>query len=185
MQIEHHVGIVSQQHQRALQRGVFIHRVPGRQTLAPGCANHFEVVVDVLPQETFDFLRDLLMMNRKMAVVVAPTAQLETSTQCTHDVLAQPRRIGHGHQNDFVLQPIGFFQGDQVSAHNRRHQHGGDFISVQRGLDVNLAALSGRSVMLAVDVPAAAVCRLKQWVFAMFHKVKLSSSKVGRPLGQS
>jgi hypothetical protein len=60
-------------------------------------------------------------------------------------LLVEADGVGHRHQDDLAAQPALGLQRAQALFEVPGHQHAGQFVGVQRGLDVDLAPAVGRA----------------------------------------
>ncbi len=123
----------------------------------------------VVSQAGFDIIADLRAEVAEPAIEVLPALQLVTAQRRVHQHLFQANRVGDRHHDDFTQQAAGVFQLGQTLFQVPGDQHARQFVSVQRGLDVDLAGALLRAVMKAVDVPASAWHRRQQVMCVMAH----------------
>jgi len=91
----------------------------------------------------------------EIAVEVLHRAELEAAEVIAEHVLRQADRVRHGHDDDFAAQLAGRLERGDLAAQQRGDQHAGQFVRVQRRLDVDLLA-AARAVVEARDLALGA-----------------------------
>ena len=61
------------------------------------------------------------------------------------NILCQPNRVGKRHQHNLAANQPAFFQHLQLAFERMGHQHGRDFIGMERGLDIGFGANTRRA----------------------------------------
>ena len=153
------------------------------QRLAQVLADDVQVMRRVVVEQPFNLIADLCAQVQKVAVEILPAFQLVTAQRDVHHHLLQANRVGHGHQHDFAVQAACAFQLGQALFQVPGHQHAGQFIGVQRSLNVNLALWLGRAVMKAVNMPFGAGNRCQQGMglMSLHVKVLVGRAEKGQP----
>ena len=82
------------------------------------------------------------------AVEIHAVGEVEAADGIAHHALGQADRIGGGHEHDLALDPALGLEGFQALAQVVRHDHAGDLVGMERGLDVNLRAGTFRAEAL-------------------------------------
>ncbi|MNE79411.1 hypothetical protein D3C80_1758920 [compost metagenome] len=94
----------------------------------------------------FDLITDAVGQVDEVAIEVLAALQFEAPQRCVPQYLFQAYRVSHRHQDDFPLQTALLLQLGQPPLEVPRHQHAGQFVGMQRGLDVHLAATAWAKV---------------------------------------
>ena len=142
-------------------------RVPG-QRLAQAFADQFDVVLRILAEVALDLVADLIGEIDEAAVEVLAALQFVAPQRHVHQYLFQAHRVGHRHQHDLPAQAALAFQLGQALLEVPGHQHAGQFVGVQRGLDVDLAA-GPRAEVETVDLSGDAGDRCQQVMGLVVH----------------
>ena len=82
------------------------------------------------------------------AVEIHAVGEIEAADGIAHHALGQADGIGGGHEHDLALDPALGLEGFQALAQVVRHDHAGDLVGMERGLDVDLRAGAFRAEAL-------------------------------------
>ncbi len=151
MQVEHHVGVERQALQREPLRFELGARLLLVERLAHRRAHGQQVLRRVLAQPALDARHHQRGQVVEVAVEVLHGVQLEAAEMVAEHVLGQADRIRHRHHHDFVAQPPGRLERREMAAQQGRDEHAGQFVGMQRRLDIDLLP-AARTVMEAGDV---------------------------------
>ena len=169
MQIKHEVGVMRQQQQRAAQALQFGRRRPSLQVVTHGTPHQAHIGQGVVPQliahHGFHRCREV----RIVTVEVFRGVELKTAHRFVVQPLRQADRVGHRHQHNFAGDVPGSLSGFKQCAQMVRHQHAGQFLGVQAGLDINLAATAGAAKVKTAQGLVAAKAGREQRVVNAFH----------------
>ena len=107
-----------------------------------------------------------------VAVEILAARELEPSLRPAQHGLAQADRVGHRHHDDLAAQAPGRLQRRQPGAQVVGGEHAGQFVGMQRGLQVGLAAAVGRAVVETGDAALGARRAAGQRVVAGLHALR-------------
>ena len=139
MEVEDDVAIVSEQHQRRL-KGFELCLGPALlERFAPGRPYHEDIFPRVIRQVAVYRRRDLLVQHRIASVEVVPAREVESSDEVAENMLREADRVGHRNEDDLAQQRIPGFERQESFAQDRRDQHAGRLVGMQRCLDVDLS----------------------------------------------
>ncbi|MND54620.1 hypothetical protein D3C80_456830 [compost metagenome] len=177
VQVEHQVGIarlLQQQTAQAVEwRGGGWQCIDG---LAHQASNQLHIVARVAAESALEVGRDHLGQLRELTVEVLPTGEIESALMGCLDHLRQADRVGDRHQFDHPGQAALLLQFAQQALEFHGHAHAGQFVGMQRCLDVGLARPVAKTEQR--QAPLGARGAPGQDVLNVFHAEFLSACAV-------
>jgi hypothetical protein len=169
MQVEHDVGVDRHRQQDFLEQAGAGVRLPAFQRGERMRADQGDVGLGILAQLAFE---RLLEVGRDVfigAVEIHAGRQIVAAEGRAVNRLRQADRVGGRHQDDLSLDPALGIEPVQFLAQEMGDQHGRHLIGMQRGLDVDLLATSGRAVVERGQLKGGDVVFDRDRVFGRMH----------------
>jgi hypothetical protein len=144
VQVEHDVGVERQLLQREPLRFQLGARLLLVERFAHRGAHRGDVALRVAGQPAFDARQHERGEIVEIAVEVLHRAELEAAQVIAEHVLREADRVRHRHDHDFAAQLARRLERGDLAAQQRGDQHAGQFVRMQRRLDVDLLAAARR-----------------------------------------
>ena len=104
-----------------------------------------------------------------MTIEIFPGCGLKPAQMTTHYHLRQADRIGDRYHNNFSRDITARLEGGQAITQMMGDQHAGQFIGMQRSLDINFFARISNTVMKTDDIALCTERGDNEWMLFGLH----------------